>query len=126
MVPKQTSRVRTIDKAYVKEQEHALLLQRRKRRGLFRRLTVLAIIAIIFGGISFGTIYAQTSLLEAKRDEKVMLQDQLEQLQHEEKRLYQDIQNYNDLDYIADIARRDYYLSKPGETLFKLPTQTPE
>ena len=35
--------------------------------------------------------------------------------------MYIDIENFNDLDYIAEIATRNIFLTKPGETLFKLP-----
>ncbi|WP_227939114.1 FtsB family cell division protein [Alkalihalobacillus deserti] len=121
MVSNQTSRVREMDKAYIQQREQELELEERKRRGLFRRLTALAIIIIALGTVGFVTIYAQAHSLEEKREEKLALDQRLEQLKAEEQRLNQDIANYNDLDYIAEIARRDYYLSKPGETLFKLP-----
>ncbi|UTW70561.1 septum formation initiator family protein [Anaerobacillus sp. HL2] len=32
-----------------------------------------------------------------------------------------EIKNLNDLEYISEIARRDYYLTKPGEIIFKVP-----
>ncbi|ARK28457.1 FtsB family cell division protein [Halalkalibacter krulwichiae] len=121
MVTNQTSRVREMDKAYIKQREQELEREKRKRRGLFRRLVALAIIILILGSASIVTLYAQTSSLEGKKEEKQALEERLEQLKLEEKRLQQDIENYNDLDYIAEIARRDYYLTKPGETLFKLP-----
>ncbi|MFC0559596.1 FtsB family cell division protein [Halalkalibacter alkalisediminis] len=121
MVSNQTSRVREMDKAYIQQREQELELERRKRRGLFRRLSALAIIILVLGTMGFVTIYAQAQSLEDKKQDKLALEQQIEQLKAEEKRLHQDIVNYNDLDYIAEIARRDYYLTKPGETLFKLP-----
>ncbi|MFC0472894.1 septum formation initiator family protein [Halalkalibacter kiskunsagensis] len=121
MVTNRTSRVREMDKSYIQQREQELELEARKRRGLFRRLTVLAIVALTLGSIGFVTLYAQANSLEEKRQEKLTLEDELKQLQLQEQRLREDIKNYNDLDYIAEVARRDYYLSKPGETLFKLP-----
>ncbi len=121
MLANRSSRVRAMDEAYIKQREQELERKTRKRRGLRRRLIVLAVTALTFGCMSFVTIYAQSVALEEKKLEKANLEVELERLQTEEKQLQQDIKNYNDLDYIAEIARRDYYLSKPGETLFKLP-----
>ncbi len=121
MVTNRSSRVREMDKAYIQQREQEIELQSKKRRGLMRRLSALALIAFALGCIGFVTIYAQAGTLEEKEQERLALEEQLHQLQMEEQRLHQDIKNYNDLDYIAEIARRDYYLSKPGETLFKLP-----
>lgn len=121
MLANRSARVRAMDESYVKQREQELERQEKRKRGLRRRLSVLAVIAFTLGCISFVTIYAQAATVEEKNLQKAELEVQLEELQAEEKRLYQDIKNYNDLDYIAEIARRDYFLSKPGETLFKLP-----
>ncbi|GAE36578.1 FtsB family cell division protein [Halalkalibacter akibai] len=121
MVTNRTSRVREMDKAYIQQREQELEYEKRKRRGLLRRLTAMAVIILALGSIGFVTVYAQANSIEEKKQEKIALEERLEQLKLEEKRLHEDIKNYNDLDYIAEIARRDYYLSKPGETLFKLP-----
>ncbi|MCL7749261.1 FtsB family cell division protein [Halalkalibacter alkaliphilus] len=121
MVTDRTSRVREMDKSYIQQREQELEMAARKRRGLFRRLSVIAIFVVALGSIACVSIYTQASSLEEKRQEQVALEEELKQLQLEEARLREDIKNYNDLDYIAEIARRDYYLTKPGETLFKLP-----
>ena len=121
MLTNEPTNVRAIHRVDMKKQEHQQEREARKRRGLRRRLTVLALIAIAFSRVSMMTIHSQSVPLEEKVREKSRLEEQLKQLQEEEKRLQQEIENYNDLDYIAEIARRDYYLTKPGETLFKLP-----
>ncbi|WP_100405943.1 FtsB family cell division protein [Bacillus solitudinis] len=121
MVTKRSSMVREMDTAYIQQKEQEFEQQSKKRRGLIRRLSVLGIIASCLVCLAFVTIYAQANTIEDKEMEKLALEKQLVHLQAEEKKLEQDIDNYNDLDYIAEIARRDYYLSKPGETLFKLP-----
>ncbi|GAE27702.1 cell division protein DivIC [Halalkalibacter wakoensis JCM 9140] len=121
MVTDRTSRVREMDKSYIQQREQELELAARKRKGLFRRLSVLAIVVIALGSIACVSLYTQASMLDEKRQEQVVLEEQLRQLQVEETQLREDVVNYNDLDYIAEIARRDYFLTKPGETLFKLP-----
>ncbi|ADC49714.1 MULTISPECIES: FtsB family cell division protein [Alkalihalophilus] len=121
MVTKRSSTVREMDSQYIEKREQELEFQAKKRRGLIRRLSVLGIFGFILAGIASVTFYAQASTINEKQEEKQALEQELELLKAEEKRLEQEIINYNDLDYIAEIARRDYYLSKPGETLFKLP-----
>ncbi|MDV2686765.1 septum formation initiator family protein [Alkalihalophilus sp. As8PL] len=121
MVTKRSSTVREMDSKYIEKREQELEFQAKKRRGLIRRLSVLGIIGFILAGIASVTFYAQASSINEKQEEKLALEQELELLKAEESRLEQEIINYNDLDYIAEIARRDYYLSKPGETLFKLP-----
>ncbi|WP_100374392.1 FtsB family cell division protein [Bacillus sp. FJAT-45037] len=121
MVKKQSSTVREMDSKYIREREEELKFEAKKRRGLVRRLSVLGALAFIFLCVASVTFYAQASSISEKQTEKVALEQELKILETEEQRLEQEIINYNDLDYIAEIARRDYYLSKPGETLFKLP-----
>lgn len=124
MVTKRLSRVREMDNQYIQQKEMEMELTARRRRGLFRRLGVLAIIAVALTCLGFVTILSQVSTLEEKNQEKLALEEELESLGKEEKELHEDIKNYNDTDYIAEIARRDYYLTRPGETLFKLPSKS--
>ncbi|PSL42264.1 cell division protein DivIC [Salsuginibacillus halophilus] len=104
------------------ENQEALLEKR--RRGLKRRLTVFGILAAVIL-VSLGAILiSQMTMLQAKETEKEELQQELQQLNQEEASLKQDIENYNDLDFIAEIAREEYYYTKPGETIYKVPPRT--
>ncbi|WP_100400551.1 FtsB family cell division protein [Bacillus sp. FJAT-44742] len=106
-----------------REQERIKAVEEKRRRGLSRRLTALAAVGILFTIIASVTLISQWSMLEAKKEERNSLEIEIKELQAEEIELKQEIENYNDIDYIAEIARRDYYLTKPGETLFKVPAQ---
>lgn len=121
-------KVTEINRSYVnqkvKEQERLQATTEKQRRGLIRRLTALAAVSAGIAIIFTVILVSQWSTLEAKKTERVALETQLEELKAEESRLKQEVQNYNDLDYIAEVARRDYYLTKPGETLFKLPEKS--
>ncbi|SDI12339.1 cell division protein DivIC [Alteribacillus persepolensis] len=121
-------KVTKINESYVqeKEQEQARLQEAytKKRRGLVRRLTALSAVGVIIAVIFTVLLVSQWSTLEAKKSERAELEAQLEDLKAEESRLQEEVQNYQDLDYIAEVARRDYYLTKPGETLFKVPDQS--
>ncbi|ADU28353.1 FtsB family cell division protein [Evansella cellulosilytica] len=113
--------VRTLTSEYMEQQtllhEHKL----RRRKGLIRRLTFFGCLIMgffIFTGI---TLYNQHTLINEQELEKQQLEDKLLELENEEQNLKEEIELLHDPDYIAEIARRDFYLTKPGETLFQLP-----
>ncbi|MFC5629060.1 septum formation initiator family protein [Aliibacillus thermotolerans] len=117
-------KVTQIHESYIQAKEQEERMMEKRRRGLFRRLIVLGSIGVILAAIFTVTLVSQTMTLHSINEEQAALQEQLEALQAEQARLEQDIENYNDLNYIADIARKDYYLTKPGETLFRVPEKS--
>ncbi|RSL30046.1 septum formation initiator family protein [Salibacterium salarium] len=118
-------KVTQINQSYAQEQERKQEWQKtasgKYRRGLVRRLTALGIVGAALAVVFTIILTSQWSTLEAKKTERSQLETKMEELETEEANLEQDIENYNDLDYIAEVARRDYYLTKPGETLYKTP-----
>ncbi|WP_413376980.1 FtsB family cell division protein [Alkalihalobacillus sp. 1P02AB] len=121
MISNQKSTIREIDSAYKQQREQELAIQQKKRRGLMKRLTAIGILGALFAAIGGILLYNQMVLTTEKNEEKAALELELEQLKAEQQYLEQEIVNYNDLDYIAEIARRDYFFTKKGETLFTLP-----
>ncbi|MGY4691874.1 FtsB family cell division protein [Salibacterium sp. K-3] len=123
-------KVTEMNRSYVQEEEKKQERQRnavdKHRRGLIRRLTALAAVGVVLAVVFTVLLTSQLSTLEAKKTERAELEQKMEELKAQEAELKQDIENYNDLDYIAEIARRDYYLTKPGETLYKLPEKKAE
>ncbi len=115
------SRVRELDNQYIQQKERELELATKKRRGLIRRLTVIGIATVVLLGFGGVTISSQLAVVDEKRQEKAELEVFLAELKQEEDRLHVDVENYQDVYYIAEIARRDYFLTMPGETLFKIP-----
>ncbi|WP_246031904.1 FtsB family cell division protein [Salibacterium salarium] len=118
-------KVTKINQSYVQEQEkkqeRVKTASSKHRRGLVRRLTALSLAGVALVVVFTIILTSQWSTLEAKKSERSQLESEMSQLQAKESELKQEIENYNDLDYIAEVARRDYYLTKPGETLFKIP-----
>ncbi|GAE31757.1 FtsB family cell division protein [Halalkalibacter hemicellulosilyticus] len=121
MVTNRMSRVRELDNQYIQQKERELELATKKRRGLIRRLTVIGIATVVLLGFGGVTISSQLAVVDEKRQEKAELEVFLAELKQEEDRLHVDVENYQDVYYIAEIARRDYFLTMPGETLFKIP-----
>ncbi|QQK81797.1 septum formation initiator family protein [Salicibibacter cibi] len=109
-----------------KERERLAMREQRRKRGLRRRLIVIGIVAsmvVVFAGVG---LISQYGMIQANNAEKIELQEQLEELEANENDLEREIMNYNDEEYITEVARKDYYMSKPGETLFQLPEDEDE
>lgn len=67
------------------------------------------------------TLVSQSATLNDKAAEKERLDQQLTELEKNQKILDEEIIKLNDDEYIAKLARKDYYLSEEGEILFKMP-----
>lgn len=93
----------------------------KQRRGLKKRMTALTVVTafvVILMGI---TLFSQWQTIAANNEEQQQMEEQMVNLEDKEAELNQQVEDYNDLDYIAEVAREEYYLTKEGETLYKLP-----
>ncbi|WP_026673670.1 FtsB family cell division protein [Alkalihalobacterium bogoriense] len=121
MISERKRNIRELDSSYNRKYEKNNEEVKRKKRGLIRRLSALFIIGAAVGSVTIMTIHTQAKSLNEIEEQKQVLEQELKQLEAEQAFLEQEIINYNDMEYIAEIARRDYFLSKEGEILFKLP-----
>ncbi|AOM84615.1 FtsB family cell division protein [Salisediminibacterium beveridgei] len=105
------------------ERKHRIYEEQRlkRRRGLMRRLSVFAAVILLFTGFAGFTIYQQSEQMAEQEAEIARLEVQQQELKSEELRLESEIESLQDPEYIAEIARRDFFLTKPGETLFQIP-----
>ena len=109
----QTEYVRSLQKK--EERIHA-----RKVR-LYRRLTVYAIAAMIILGTLTHTFISQKQALSVKEQKKVELLAELEEVTAEQEMLKRQIVKLSDDDYIAKLARKNYFLSDKNEIIFSTP-----
>lgn len=86
-----------------------------------RRLTLYSVFAALFLILAVTTLVTQNAALDEKVQQKKEMQVKLAKLEKDETLLKEEIVKLNDDDYIAKIARRDYFLSDNGEILFTLP-----
>lgn len=91
------------------------------RKGQKRRKKLLAAIMIPFCVWAGFTWYDQQSALLSKKEELTKVQQQYDQVKLENEELNYQVKKLNDKEYIAEIARRDYHLAKPGEVIFITP-----
>lgn len=107
---------------YIRESEVLEKIKKRRRRGLYRRLFAYGILALVVTGAFISIFVSQHELLQEKQQKKERLEQELIQANQVELELRDEITRLNDYDYIGEIARRDFFFSKKGETIFKLPT----
>ncbi|MDP4085456.1 MAG: septum formation initiator family protein [Bacillota bacterium] len=113
--------VAKIQTTYVQEQEFASLSTVRKRKLLYRRLSLFIIFAIFISYFMVSSILSQTSALDAKKDQKKQFEKQLTDLKKQQDILKENIVKLNDDDYIAKLARKDYFFSDKNEIIFNIP-----
>lgn len=117
--------VAKINSDYIQQYDTLKERQKRKKKRLYRRLTFFAMVIVL----SFGSLFAyhlqQRSIHAQKQEQYIGLQEQMEQLKNNEKRLNEEIQLLNDVEYVLQIARTDYFFTKEGEIVFKLPQEKP-
>lgn len=106
---------------YVQEKAIYENIQKRRKRGLYRRLVAYGILTMVFSATFISIYAAQNETMEEKITEKERLQHELATAEETRKELEIEIKKLHDPEYIGEIARRDFFLSKEGETIFKLP-----
>ena len=110
--------VTQIRSEYVASREIYEKVQRKRRKGLVRRL---AAFFVLLGLVVFGmshVLFAQSNKLDEMQAKKVHLQKQLTATKEEQQKLKQQIQRLNDDEYLGKLARDKYYMSKDGEIIF--------
>jgi cell division protein DivIC len=103
------------------EQREKLVLYR--RRGLIRRLTAFGVVVGILAYLMISTFFSQIAAYENKIDERDRLQAELQGMAKQKVQLEEEIIKLNDDEYIAKIARRDYFLSEDHEIIFSIPDE---
>lgn len=114
-------KVAKMENPYVAQQEKKVQTVEKKKRGLMRRLTLYSVFAAVFLIFAVSTLITQNVALDEKVQQKEELKGKLADLKKDETLLKEEIVKLNDDDYIAKIARRDYFLSEKGEIIFTLP-----
>jgi cell division protein DivIC len=105
----------------VKQQEYAGIASARKRKVLVRRLSLFFAFALFLSYFMVSNILSQASMLDQKVVQKKQLEGQLAGLKNQQQILKDNIVKLNDDDYIAKLARKEYFLSNKGEVIFNLP-----
>lgn len=91
---------------------------RKKRNKRLRWFSGFFLLFFLWAGSAW---LDQKAAIEEKRIELEAIQQKVNTANEEQVELIYQVKRLNDYDYIAEIARRDYFLSRPGEVIFKIP-----
>ncbi|CAK19598.1 septum formation initiator family protein [Listeria welshimeri] len=120
---KAESKVARIENRYIKDTATLKKTRNRRRIALFRRLAFMAIIFVVVGGLLTITYTKQVLSLNEKKEKQVQVDKKMVAMKDEEEALNDQIKKLHNDDYIAKLARSEYYLSKDGEIIFNIPEE---
>lgn len=116
--------VKTLDNDYVRSSAEKLKKQqiKQRKRVLSRRRLVVffafaAVVCIVLGSAMIN----QNARLAEKEEEKSQVEEQLATVKEQQEMLKLQITKLEDDDYIAKLARKEYFLSEEGEIIFTIP-----
>ncbi|EDO1160610.1 TPA: FtsB family cell division protein [Listeria innocua] len=120
---KAESKVARIENRFIKDTATMKKTRNRRRIALFRRLAFMAIIFAVVGGLLTITYTKQVLALKDKKEKQVQVDKKMVAMKDEQEALNDQIKKLHDDEYIAKLARSEYYLSKDGEIIFNIPEE---
>ena len=96
----------------------------RMRVGRNRRLATFFVIAVIVIGFLGKTLMDQNERLEAKQHILKEREEELVEVLETQELLKLQIAKLDDDEYIAKLARKEYFLSEKGEIIFTIPDES--
>lgn len=120
---KSPARIAAIHTEYVHSLQQKVERKKARKIRLYRRLTVFALIAIVILGVLTHTFVEQKKMLALKEQEKTELLADIKDAEEEHELLTRNIANLNDDEYIAKLARQEYFLSEKDEIIFSMPDE---
>lgn len=86
--------------------------------GRRRRLTIWLLVCVLFLTWTGIQWFHQIDQLSDKRRELKRTAQQLSEAEAEKRELQIEIEHLHDPEYIAELARKEYYMTKKGEIIF--------
>ncbi|MHC0039272.1 FtsB family cell division protein [Pseudoneobacillus sp. C159] len=106
---------------YAEQQESMEKFSARRRKLLYRRLIAFFLVVGLVSFYMVSTYLTQASALEERTAKKEQLEKRLANLEKQQQILEEEIIKLNDDEYIAKLARKEYFLSEDNEIIFNLP-----
>ncbi|MET3291320.1 septum formation initiator family protein [Brevibacillus fluminis] len=92
-------------------------------KGQKRRMRIFMFFVLLFSIWTGYTAYLQSGLLTEKEEQLKQLQAASVAEQKLQAELAYKANRLNDKEYLAELARKQWYLTKPGEIIYILPEQ---
>lgn len=115
------SRVSQIRPEYARSKQIDDKRRKKHKRGLIRRLVAFAVL-FVFVIVSMGTTLThQAVAIHEKESQKAALAKKVNHSVKKEADLKHKISLLHNKDYLGELARKDFLLSKKGEVIFSKP-----
>lgn len=120
----QKSNVKTLQNDYVRSSTKQTAIAKRRKVLLKRRLIAFFSVAIVIISILISSIFTQNDRLAKKQQEQQDVLAELEQVEEYHEQLKLQISQLQDDEYVAKLARKEYFLSDEGEIIFTIPKES--
>lgn len=117
----QRQNVTHLNNQYVSEFNYQQSLKMRRQKSLKRRMTVLLVVGFVLLLIPTVPLLRDYMRVRDFEAERVQATEHLSDLEDYQGDLEYYIELLNDEEYVAKLARSEYYLSKDEEVVFNLP-----
>jgi cell division protein DivIC len=116
-------KVASLKNAFVLSEEKKSMFKMEHKRKLMRRLTAFGAVALIILGTLFSALISQNGNLNEKKQELASAKQSLDELEQQQKQSEEELVRLQDDEYIAKLARKDYFFSEDGEIIFNIPEE---
>lgn len=121
MKERKRSKVTQLRNEYTKTKTVQAHRENKFRKQRKRRIASIAVISGLFiAGLSMNLV-KNTKLISDLDAQKVTAAEELDQVEATQENLQNEVKKLQDDEYIAKLARSQYYLSKEGEIIFSFP-----
>lgn len=114
-------KVTALKNAFVFSRARKDLFIARHKKKLYRRLAAFIIVALMISVGLVSTLFSRTAHLEEQKLTKEKAEESLAELKQQQKRYEEELKKLEDDEYIAELARKKYFLSDDGEIIFNIP-----
>ncbi|OLN24288.1 hypothetical protein BTO30_00095 [Domibacillus antri] len=114
-------KVSSLKNTFLSTQEKKSMFKLQHKRKLMRRLAAFGVIALMILGAMLSAVLSQSASLAAKEEKLAEAKQQLAQLEQQEKLSEEELERLKDDEYIADLARKYYFMSEENEIIFNIP-----
>ncbi|WP_035054708.1 FtsB family cell division protein [Carnobacterium pleistocenium] len=113
--------VSRLNNEYTHNKTLEVLRKRKQKRHIRRRIVGILVISGFFVSGFAVNIWTNTQTISQMEEEKTESQTELKLVEKEQDDLDNQIKKLEDEDYVAKVARSQYYLSEDNEIIFSLP-----
>lgn len=120
---RQQNNVRTLENDYVRSSDSKAQYKKRQKVLFRRRIFVFGLLATVTLVLLVSTYITQNNRLEEKQKQKDEIVAKLDSVKEQQDTLKLQIAKLEDDEYIAKLARKEYFLSDDGEIIFTIPDE---